>query len=428
MTSDFSSDEAERHSGQREDFLRRLAVAYGTPLYVYDVKIVRHYAQVLQRTLPRGIEIHYSVKANPHPLLISALTQLGIRTEISSEGELDATLAAAVRHDHILYTGPAKTASELRRAIESGVRLFSVESQVDRDRLVSAACGMDVAYLIRLACGSGSGPVGLRMTGAPSQFGVYPPGPLPGPDLVNSEDGGHAAGFHVFSASNAKDEAALITEFAANINTVSAAVARAGFEAQLVDIGGGFGAPYAAPGSPPEYPHLRAALSYHLDEGLPGWRTAEPRVMVESGRYLVAAAGTLLTTVMDIKENGGNRYLLCDAGINVLGGMHGLGRLVNPKAQPENQSSDAGPVVLAGPLCTPLDILSRSARIDRPTIGGVLAIPNVGAYGLTASLVAFLSRPVAAEIVVDGAEVVAARRLGFVRFPLSPKLPTDWRK
>ncbi len=233
------------------------------------------------------------------------------------------------------------------------------------------------------------------MTGAPSQFGVYPAGPLPGPDLLNSEDGGHAAGFHVFSASNAKDEAALITEFAANINTVSAAVARAGFEAQLVDIGGGFGAPYAAPGSPPEYPHLRAALSYHLDEGLPGWRAAEPRerVMVESGRYLVAAAGTLLTTVMDIKENGGNRYLLCDAGINALGGMHGLGRLVNPKAQPENQSSDSGPVVLAGPLCTPLDILSRSARIDRPTIGGVLAIPNVGAYGLTASLVTFLAGP-----------------------------------
>ncbi len=128
------------------------ALAYGTPLYVYDLKIVRHYAQVLQRRrLPRGIEIHYSVKANPHPLLISALTQLGIRAEISSEGELDATLAAAVRHDHILGTRPAKTASELRRAIESGVRLFSVESQVDRDRLVSAACGMDVAYLIRLA-------------------------------------------------------------------------------------------------------------------------------------------------------------------------------------------------------------------------------------------------------------------------------------
>jgi diaminopimelate decarboxylase len=123
---------------------------------------------------------------------------------------------------------------------------------------------------------------------------------------------------------------------------------------------------------------------------------------------------------MDVKDSGGKRYLLCDAGVNVLGGMHGLGRLVNPKAQPENQSRDSGSVVLAGPLCTPTDVISRSARIDRPGIGGVLAIPNAGAYGLTASLVTFLSRPIAAEVVVEGTEVIAARRLSVVESHLSP--------
>jgi diaminopimelate decarboxylase len=421
---DSSLDEVQhREVAAREDLLEQLVAAYGTPTYVYDLRIAREYAQALQRMLPSGVKIHYSVKANPHPIMISTLSQLGLRVEISSEGELDAALAAAVRRDHILYTGPAKTARELGRAIDSGVRLFSVESQVDLSRLTSIAAGTDVAYLIRLASG-GCGSVGLRMTGASSQFGVDPAALLPGSGFLNGGDSTHAVGFHVFSATNAKDEAALITEFAENINTISATIERTGFNAQLVDIGGGFGAPYAAPGSPPGYPHLRDTLTRYLDEGLPGWRSAEPMVMVESGRYLAAAAGTLLTTVMDIKDSGGRKYLLCDAGVNVLGGIHGFGRLVNPKAQPENQSPDSSPVVLAGPLCTPMDVISRSARIDRPVVGGVLAIPNVGAYGLSASLVNFLSRPIAAEIVVEGTEVIGARRLGVVESHLFPE-PRD---
>ena len=420
MTSDSSPGEVQQWAvTAREDFLGQLAAAYGTPLYVYDLSIARHHARALQRMLPPGVEIHYSVKANPHPLVISALSQLGLRVEISSEGELDAALASAVRRDHILYTGPAKTVRELGRAIDSGVRLFSVESQVDHGRLASIASGTDVDYLIRLASG-GRGPVGLRMTGASSQFGVDPAALLPGSDLLDGGDSAHAVGFHVFSATNAKDEAALIAEFADNISTVSETIKRTGFDAQLADIGGGFGAPYAAPGLPPDYPHLRDTLISYLDEGLPGWRSAEPSVTVESGRYLAAAAGTLLTTVMDVKDSGGKRYLLCDAGVNVLGGMHGLGRLVNPKAQPENQSRDSGSVVLAGPLCTPMDVISRSALIDRPGVGGVLAIPNAGAYGLTASLVTFLSRPIAAEVVVEGTEVIAARRLSVVESRLFP--------
>lgn len=421
MASDSSPSEIGQRVSSRKRFFQKLASTYGTPLYVYDLAVARLYARTLRRFLPPGIEIHYSAKANPHPLLISALSQAGLRVEISSEGELAAVLAAGVRCDHALYTGPAKTTGELLRAVDAGVRLFSVESRADRDRLATVASGTDASYLIRLAGGSRSGPVGFRMTGAPSQFGVDPAELVPGSDLLGDADDVRAVGFHVFSASNTRDEDALIGELTANISAASAAIARTGLSARLVGIGGGFAAPFATPGSPPDYLRLRAALAGCLDERLPGWRTAEPTVLVESGRYLAAAAGTLLTTVMDVKKAEGISYLLCDAGINTLGGMHGLGRLVNPRAQPADQSADYGPVVLAGPLCTPADVLSRSARIDRPVIGEVLAIPNAGAYGLTASLVTFLSRPVAAEVVVEGTEVVAARRLAVTESPLFPR-------
>src|SRR6266536_2895586 len=125
-----------------------LVAAYGTPLYIYDLAAARQAAQALRRALPDAVDVYYSAKANPHPLLIAQFSRMGLRVEVSSEAELGAAIAAAVPADRILYTGPAKTAAELAHAIDRGVRLFSVESQTDRDRLASVASGLD--YLVRL--------------------------------------------------------------------------------------------------------------------------------------------------------------------------------------------------------------------------------------------------------------------------------------
>jgi diaminopimelate decarboxylase len=96
--------------------------------------------------------------------------------------------------------------------------------------------------------------------------------------------------------------------------------------------------------------------------------------------------------------------------------MSGLGRILAPSAQPTGPAGTVptagNRISLVGTLCTPLDVLSRSADIDVPQIGDVLEIPNVGAYGVTASLMGFLSKPVPAEVVVEqDGSVVGARRL-----------------
>jgi diaminopimelate decarboxylase len=105
--------------------------------------------------------------------------------------------------------------------------------------------------------------------------------------------------------------------------------------------------------------------------------------------------------------------------VNVLGGMSALGRLLPPRAVPRRTGgTGAGEraATLVGPLCTPADVLSRSAPVPADLApGDVLAIPNVGAYGLTASLVGFLSRPSPVEIVVRGDEVLLADRPRLVR-------------
>ncbi|MDV9194463.1 type III PLP-dependent enzyme [Streptomyces sp. Wh19] len=399
--------------------MKHLAERYGTPLYVYRLDDVRASVQALRRVLPEGVRLYYSVKANPHPTLVRELVGHGLGSEVSSTGELDVCLTGGQDPRHCLYTGPGKTPAEIHHALARGVRTFSVESPADYHRLAQAVLETDteVDFLVRLNTGQAvAGHTGLRMSGAPTQFGMPPDDARTLLRPSESTQRLRPVGVHVFPATNVFDTDALLGEWELSLSVVAQLLRESGSRARLVDLGGGFAAPFAQPGVRPEYADLRKALTSLLDAYLPRWRQGEPEIMFESGRHLVADCGTLLTRVLDVKQNGGATYVVLDAGTNNLGGMSGLGRLLTPSVQPLPDSAVEESVVqrvgLVGPLCTPLDVLNRSLAIHVPEIGGVLAIPNVGAYGLTASLVSFLSRPLPVEIVMEeDGSVVDARQL-----------------
>ena len=68
---------------------------------------------------------------------------------------------------------------------------------------------------------------------------------------------------------------------------------------------------------------------------------------------------------------------------------------------------------VVGPLCTPLDILATRAVVPVLAPGDVVAVPNVGAYGLSASLVAFLGRQPPVEIAYRGTVCEKVYRMNF---------------
>jgi diaminopimelate decarboxylase len=403
----------ERQSAGRENLTTR----YGSPLYVYDLAELRRSAARLKAALPAGSHLLYSVKANPHPAVIRELLATGAGMEISSTGELNVVLAAGAEPSGVLYTGPGKTDAEIDAAIRAGVRRFSAESAVDLGRLraVAARLRTPAEFLLRVNSGRPSGGSGLRMMGAATQFGMDLDAVLADPGLFAPHPYTRAIGIHLFSVSNATDEAALLQEFECSLETAQVVAERAGGELPIADLGGGFAAPYAAPGQHSRYAGLRQALTELLDRYRPAWTAAPGNLWFESGRALVGSCGVLHTTVVDVKRSRGAVFVVLDAGVNTLGGLNGLGRLLNPAVIPLVGAGPAGrPLVeatLVGPLCTPLDIHHRRIKLPELHPGDILTVPNVGAYGLSASLLAFLGRPAAAEIVIDGIRVVTARRL-----------------
>jgi diaminopimelate decarboxylase len=401
-----------------------LAERFGTPLYVYDLDRVAASLADLRKAMPVGATIFYSLKANPHPEIARALREAPgapCRAELSSVGELAAALEAGFKAEECLYTGPGKTAGEIAIAISRGVRSFSIESLNDLRRAgaVATQAGVSIDCLLRINSAASAASGSIRMMGARSQFGVDSETLRRELTQFRSVPGTRLVGGHFYSLSNSKDEASLCAELRHSIADAARLHAELDLPMRFLDIGGGFAAPYAVPGDRPRYNGLRVALEAALDEHFPLWRSGFPEIACESGRYLVGDCGELMTSVVNVKESRGQIFAIVDAGINTLGGMAGLGRLMPVGIKPDVHEPPAGtqPVTLVGPLCTPGDVLARNVQLGLPAPGDVLTVPNVGAYGLTASLVLFLGRPAACEVVVRGEEVIAVSQLEFRRLP-----------
>src|SRR5207244_231836 len=309
--------------------------------------------------------------------------------------------------------GRGKTEEVVAHALDCGVTRFSVESPRDLERVDSLAADRDLAVdcLLRVNADEPVPGAGLAMTGVSSQFGadaswvVREPGRFRG-----------VSGLHFYMGTNLVSEDVLVRQFEVGLSLAERLGDVLGALAE-VGLGGGFG------GARPTLPGLAGHVAARLDGRRPGWRRAAPQVAFESGRYLVAASGTLVSRVVDVKESKGEVFVVLDTGINHLGGMAGLRRIprILPDVAPLEGDADPRESVLAGPLCTPLDVFGRGADLPRLEAGELVAIPNVGAYGLTASLLAFLSFDAPVEVVVDGEAGVSASRLDVRHAPVAAR-------
>jgi len=381
----------------------QLVEEHGSPLYAYDLDAVSARAQDLLAVLPHGARLYYSFKANPLPAIAARLREHGILAEITSTGELEAALTAG-HHEGMVGGGPGKTIRTLHAMIEKGVRKFSCESFQDARRISKAAQehGVEVSAMIRVNPAQAPD-ARLAMSGVESQFGFD--------EALLSREARAALnlpairwnGVHVYFGTQVASVEALRRNTECALATAERVSQTLDLQLETVNVGGGFPWPYAALAPAPDLHGLKAALT-EVWQSSPF--SASARLAFESGRYLCASSGTLLTTVLDVKKAGQKTFVVLDTGIHHLGGMAGLGRIPRTAITFENLTAQrTGEMVvdIAGPLCSPLDFLARGVKLPPLEPGDLLAIPNVGAYGLTASLTRFLSHDLPPEIAYSSA-------------------------
>ncbi|MFI1726743.1 type III PLP-dependent enzyme [Streptomyces sp. NPDC020489] len=401
-----------------------LATGAETPAYVYDLARVRENAARLREALPEPADLYYSLKANSHPHVLRTLKDAGTLPEVCSPGELDAALAAGWDAGQVLYTGPGKRDQDIDRALHQGVREFCADSPTGLDQLdrLAGRAGVRIRTLLRVNDDRPAAGQGLAMTGVASQFGADTRWITDEPERFGDRPHVEVTGLHLYMGTNLTHVPDLLAQFQQALTTAAGLrTVLAPHTARLdttLDLGGGFGAPFAKEGEAADLSGLREGLADLLDASAPGWRDGAPRPAYESGRHLVGTAGTLLTRVLDVKRSHGRDVAVLESGINHLGGMAGLRRLppLNPTLLADAAGrGEARPTMVTGPLCTPLDTWARQAPLPPLRPGDLLAVPNVGAYGLSASLLAFLGHPAPLEVAVDGDAAPHISRLTLTR-------------
>jgi diaminopimelate decarboxylase len=371
---------------------------HGSPLYAYDLDQVSERANDLKRSLPADAQLYYSFKANPFPAIAARLREHGIRAEITSIGELNAALQAG-HQEGMVGGGPGKSERTLSMMLANGVRKFSCESFTDARRLSAMAQSMGVEITAVLRVNPAQAPdARMAMSGVESQFGFDEALLTPEARVRLDLPSIRWTGVHVYFGTQVNSVEALRANTESALATAERVADALEMEMKTINVGGGFAWPYAQAAQGPDYTNLRETLNAVWQRSRFHQRA---ELAFESGRYLSASSGTLLTTVLDVKPAGKKTFIVLDTGIHHLGGMAGLGRIPRAGMTFDNLTAKRTETVIAdvvGPLCSPLDCLARGVTLAKVEPGDVVAIPNVGAYGLTASLTHFLSHELPVEI------------------------------
>lgn len=391
------------------DLLRRLAAEHGTPLWVYDAATVR--ARITE--LRAFDTIRYAQKANANLHLLRLMRAEGVVVDAVSLGEIERALAAgySARGDGVpglVFTADVIDRATLQRVVAEAIPVNA--GSIDMLHQLGAASPGHRVWL-RINPGFGHGHSQKTNTGGEhSKHGIWH-GDLAAALAAVRQHGLDLVGLHMHIGSGV-DYGHLQQVCDAMVDMVQ----RLAAPVRAISAGGGLSVPYR-----PGEPRIDTAHYHAL------WDAARRQVAtrlgrdvhleIEPGRYLVAEAGVLLAEVRATKHMGSRFFALVDAGFNELvrpamyGAHHEISLL--PADGRPRETIDT---VVAGPLCESGDVFTQgdgglvlSRALPRAQVGDLMVFHDAGAYGASMSS-NYNSRPLAAEVLVDGGAARLIRR------------------
>ncbi len=386
--------------------LAPLADAYGTPLYVYDRRVmVERIDEIRGAFDPYPHRLLYSVKANPNLTLLRWFAKQGLGFDIVSGGELERLLSVGVDPAAIFFSGVGKTDSELAAALDHGVWLINVESVGEARRLAALAdtrSSERVGISIRINPDVDAVTHPFITTGRLiDKFGVDREELPLLLDLLGSAPQLELQALHMHLGSQIRT----VEPYRAGLEVlleVLDAVRGRGFTPHRLNLGGGFGITQEDIVTPTMADYAAALLPRLADR--------EVELILEPGRYLVGEAGCLLTRVIELKQHAGIEFAVVDAGMNDFL-RPALYDVCHPIRPLEPRRGQPRPVDVVGPICETADTFACKLPLPPLKPGDLLAITHTGAYGMSMAST-YNTRPLPAEawITAPGEHELIRRR------------------
>ena len=388
--------------------LAELAKEFGTPLYVYSKKALTETYQAYDKACvdssgKRRARVHYAMKANSNLAVIDCFKKLGSGFDLVSGGELARALAVGADPKSLVFAGVGKSASEIGRALEAGVKCINVESIAELHQINRVAT--------RLKCRA---PISLRVNpDVDAQTHPY----------ISTGLKGNKFGIAYHEVLKTYREAALlshidvvgidchigsqITSTAPYLDALDkvlelvAQLKKEGIEIHHLDLGGGLGISYGDDNPPDITEFTNTLLNRVAERGF-----AHLDVVLEPGRSLVGNAGVLLTQVEYLKPGAEKNFCIVDAAMTELM-RPALYEAYHAIVPVQNKHVGSSTYDIVGPVCESGDWLGRDRELAVEE-GDLLAILSTGAYGFVMAS-NYNTRPKPAEIMVDGKNAYVIR-------------------
>ncbi len=344
-----------------------------TPFYVYSQSKITKIFDELKKTL--DTEIFFAVKSNSNQAIIKLMASLGAGADVVSVGELERAIMAGVQPQKIIFEGIGKTKQDIALAIKNNIRLINIESIDELERVNEVAFHQNkkINIGIRLNPNIDGQTLDKISTGKKTdKFGID----TEKLDVINKvlKESNNVnligischVGSQIFNIS-------VFAEIFHKMKINAQIFLDKGYDIKHLDLGGGLG------------------VNYHQDQETLNLQIIKNEIdkcyidvpyqlSFEPGRYLVAKAGILVTSIITIKNNGGKNYLITDAG------MHTLIRPALYQAHHEidvinkNNTQNIN-YTIAGPICESSDIFREDISLPKQEVGNLIIIKDTGAYG-----------------------------------------------
>ena len=353
-----------------------------TPSYVFDLDKMKGFVKKVQSCLGESVQLCYAMKANP--FLTGPMMEVVSSFEVCSPGEFRICERVGVPMERIVLSGVYKNPEDVEYVLSAygGRGMYTVESlqhlQILNDTAVKL--GMKIAVLIRVTSGNQFGVDEEDIRKMVSDRGNYPGIEIEGRQFY--------LGTQKRELSQMKTELEHLDEFIGELKEVN------GFETRVLEYGPGFFVPYFKKDKSEDVEDVLGEFKELLE-----CLKFKGKVVLEMGRFLAATCGYYVTSIVDMKVNKDQPYVIMDGGINHLNYYGQVMAMKQPYCVQldaegnEKTEGEAEAWNLCGALCTVSDVVVKRFPLHKPQIHDILVFERVGAYSVTEGIYLFLSRP-----------------------------------
>ena len=377
--------------------VENISKEYGTPAYCYSYNQLKKNINDFKKNFKSFSPlICFAIKSNTNLNLIKEIKKFGLGADVVSRGELMLALKSGINPQKIVFSGVGKTSEEISYAIDKKILLINAESESEIKEIEKIAKKKKkiIHIGIRLNPNTDAKTLSQISTGKKeNKFGVNKKTFLRLIKFCQNSKNLKLRCLSVHIGSQILDH----RPYEKMLNIIDGILKKIDHKFDFIDLGGGMGISYDNKQKKLNYKKYGNAIKKFLKKN-------KSKIIFEPGRSIIGNTGTLITKIIYIKKNNSKDFIILDSGMNDLirPALYGATHKILPSIKNKKKSKKIFDFV--GPICESTDKFISLKKFQELKKNDLLAICDVGAYGMSLSS-NYNLRPKPIELLISESKV-----------------------